>query len=229
MVNGFVGDPLVRGTIDAIDGKYQTECSGDLADILQQKHLFTCFSAFRKSIAARIRLRSRVPMEDAVRKWAQVGKLFACTNFYYRQRCYTSNNFLQHRELAEALLPFYSWSLFAYKMQHDDKVFSRTVYQRIFQKYFPEVSTIPHASDLPTNKRKHTVSRHTRKWARQMFPLMFSRERLAFLPRAWGIPIDLAGIMGLYRVEDGVLLLERLYLLEKRVRDAGLHVDWDAI
>lgn len=229
MVNGFVGDPLMRGSKDIFRGKYETEYAGDLADILQEIQLFTYFRAFRKDLAKRIQSRSRVPMEEAVRKGAQVGKIFAWADLYYRQRCYISNNFLQHRDLADALLPFYSWSLISYKFTHDYRLINRGVYDRIFRNYFPQVAAIPHSSDLPTNKRNSIVSRHTREWARHILPQLCGRGRLSLVSRTWGIPVDLAGIMGLYRAEDAIILLERLYLLEKKVRDAGLQIDWEAI
>jgi hypothetical protein len=229
MVNGFIGGSLMRGEADTIRDKYESECTGDLADILQEHHLFTCFRAFHKNIAEHIRLRSRVPIEEAVRKGSQVGHVFIWVHFYCRQRFYISNNFLQHRDLADVLLPFYSWSLLSYKFNHDSRVFSKDVYHKIFQSHFPQLAAIPHASDLPTNRRKRVVSRHTQRWARQLFPIMCGRERLALASRTWGIPMDLAGIMGLYRAEDAVFLLERLYLLEKKVRNAGLCIDWEAI
>jgi hypothetical protein len=62
-----------------------------------------------------------------------------------------------------------------------------------------------------------------------MIPLMFIRSRLSLVSRTWGISVDMAGIMGLYRVEGAIFLLERLCLLEKKVRHGGLQIDWGAI
>ena len=229
MVNGFLGGSTVGGEEDTINGRCEDEFADDLADILQEDYFSTWFRAFHRDVAKRIRLRSRVPMEDAVRKGSKTGRIFARADYYYRQRLYISNNVLQHRDISEALLPFYSWTLLSYAMAHNRKVLSREVYCRIFRNHFPQLAVIPLASDLPGNKRNCRASRHTRRWALQMLPLMFSRSRLSLVSRTWGIPVDMAGIMGLYRVEGAIFLLERLCLLEKKVRDGGLQIDWGAI
>lgn len=230
MVNGYMGDPFVRGTKDKISGKYETEWKEDLADVLQRHHLFTNFKILRKDIVKRIQERSRVPMEEAVKKGASIGKTFAWADFYYRQRFYISNNFLQHIEITEALLPFYSWELFAYKMEHDSGLFNRDIYHRIFQTYFPKLAKIPHSSDLPAKKHQHDrVARCTKEWARQIFPIICNKKWLSLLQKRRCILRNIAGVAGLRRAESSIFLLERLYLLEKKARDAGLDFDWECI
>ena len=230
MVNGFMGDSLMRGSKDTFLGKYETEWGGDLEDVLLRKHLFTNFTLFRREVVERIQMRARIPMEKAVQKGASIGKVFAWADFYYRQRYYISNNFLQHIEITEALLPFYSWELFAYKMEHDYKVFNRDIYHRIFQTYFPKLAKIPHSSDLPTKKHQYArVARCTKQWARELFPLIYDRKWLSLLQKRVSILYSVAGIAGLRRAESTIFLLERLYLLEKRVKDAGLDFDWECI
>ena len=230
MVNGFMGDSLMRGSKDTFLGKYETEWGCDLADVLQRKHLFTNFKIFRKNIAKRIKMRARIPMEEAVQKGSSIGKVFAWADFYYRQRHYTSNNFMQHLENTEALLPFYSWELLAYKVKSDYKVFNENVYRMIFHTYFPELAKIPFASDLPKKRYQHVrVARCTKEWARQIFPLIFNKKWLSLLAKRRCVPIDIAGIAGLQRAESSIFLLEKLYLLEKSARDADLDFDWECI
>ena len=230
MVNGFNGDSLIRATKDTFLGKYETEWDGDLAHVLQRIHLIADFGIFHKEIAKRIQRRSLIPMEEAVQKGARIGKVFAWTHFFYRARYYISNNFLQHIGITEALLPFYSWELFSYKMEHDNKLFNRDVYQRIFQTYFPELAKIPHASDLHTKRRRHVGSpRCVKQWARQLFPVMCKKNWLSLLMKKRCIPLDIASIAGSRRAESTIFLLERLYLLEKSVKDADLDFDWECI
>jgi hypothetical protein len=88
---------------------------------------------------------------------------------------------------------------------------------------------IPHASDLLIEKHKPRVARYTRQWARQIFPVMLDKKWLSLLSKRWGILLDLVGIAGFYRAEYAIFLFERLYLLEKKIRDAGLNFDWECI
>ena len=230
MVNGFMGDSLIRGSKDTFLGKYETEWGYDLAEVLQRKHLFANFKLFRREVVERIQMRSRVPMEKAAQKGASIGKVFGWADFYYRQRFYISNNFLQHIEITETLLPFYSWKLLAYKMEHDYKLFNRDIYHVIFLTHFPQLAKIPHASDLPTKKYHHFgVAKCTNQWSRELFPIICNKEWLSLLRKKLCIPLDLAGIAGLRRAESSIFLLERLYLLEKRMRDVGLDFDWECI
>jgi hypothetical protein len=229
MVNGFMGD-RIRGVGDTVMGKYEEEWNSNLADVLQQRHLHACLKMFRKDIAELIKMRSRVPMEDAVRKGSDIGRVFQWANYYYRQRQYISNNFLQHIGITEALLPFYSWELLSYKMNHDCRLFGRDIYNRIFKNYSPSLAHIPHAGDLPL-KKKHLfrVARCTKQWARELFPVLCNKNWLSLLQRENGMIRNMAGIAGLRKAEPSVFLMERLYLLEKKARESGLDFDWDGI
>lgn len=230
MVNGFLGGILIRGVKDTIKGKYEDEWEGDLADILQQSYLKTSLKMFRKDLAERIQMRSRIPMEDAVRKGSQFGKVFAWTNIYYHQPYYISNNFLQHIGITEALLPFYSWELLLYKMSHDTRLFTRDIFLGIFKNNFPKLAQIPHADDLRSKKiRLFGVARCTKKWAREIFPVLCSKDWLSLVQRKHGMMRNMAGIVGLRKAESSIFLLERLYLLEKKARETGIDFDWEYI
>ena len=231
MVNGFMGDSLMRGSKDTFLAKSETQWNGDLADVLQRKHLFNIFNIFRKDIAKRIKLRSRLPMEKAVRKAKKSGKAFAWTDFYCRQRHYISNNFLQHIQTSEALLPFYSWPLLRYKVDHDYAVFGPHIYDRIFQDHFPKLANIPHASDLEKkNLPRHIGARCTKRLARQLLRVMCHREWLTLLRRERAMPFSMAAATaGLRRGEHEVMTYWRLYLLEERLRDACVSFDWECI
>ena len=230
MLNGYMGDSLMRGSKDMFQGKYEEEWTGDFVEILQRKHSFISFIGMRRDIAQKIQMRSRLPMEQAVREGSEIGKIFGWADFYFRQRLYISNNFLQHLDFAEALLPFYSWKLLSYKMHHNSRLFSPEVYEQIFTKYFPVLSRIPRADTLPRKKSPHSnVANCTKQWARNLLPVMCSRKRLALLDRNWCAPRTLAGLAGFRRYEGTIRNFQRLYLLEETVRAAGLNFDWEHI
>jgi len=233
MLNGFVGDVFISGAINKVLKKYESEWKEDLADLLQRALSMYSFKVFRKlirkDIFERIRMRARPPMEKAVRKASNISKVFNWAYIYYRQRHYISNNFLQHIGIAEALIPFYSWSLVSYNMEHETKVFSRYIYQRIFQTHYPELAKIPHADDLASHKKPFRTARCTKQWAGQILPVLCSKNYLSILQKGLCLPLDIAGLAGLRHAERVIFLFKRLYLLEKQVKEAGLNFDWECI
>jgi asparagine synthase len=230
MLNGYMGDSLMRGSKDMFQRKYEEEWTGDLVEILQRKHSFISFIGMRPDIVQKIQMRSRLPIEEAVREGSEIGKIFGWADFYFRQRLYISNNFLQHLDFVEALLPFYSWRLLSYKMRHNSRMFRPEVYDQIFTKYFPVLSRIPRADTLPRKETPHSnVANCTKQWARNLLPVMCSRKRLALLDRNWCAPRTLAGLAGFRRYEGTIRNFQRLYLLEETVRAAGLDFDWEHI
>jgi len=230
MLNGFMGDILIRGYSDKFEGKYETEWEENLVGVLQRRYLKNVFRLFRKDITRRILVRSRIPWEKAVSEGAVGGKVFCWNEFYNIHRILVTNNFLQHIGQSEALIPFYSWPLLSYKMKHDYRVFNEDTYRRIFQRYFPELANIPHASDLPAKKRQYIgAARCTKQWAKQLLPVLCNKKWLSLLTKKLCIPLDMAFIAGLRRTESSIFVFERLYLLEKRIRDAGLDFDWECI
>lgn len=228
MLNGFMGDPLMRGSRDTILGKDETQWKHDLARALQRKHLAVSPKLFRDDIGQRIQDRALVPMEEAIRKGSETGRVIFWADTYYRQRYYISMNFLQNLGLTEALMPFYSWRLLDFKLSHESRLFHRGIYKRIFQRHFPALATIPHADELPKQGSRQTrIATCARTWARQLLPVLCKKNRLTLLSRKHCIPRMVAGIAGVRRAEGLILTVQRLYVLEKQMTDAGLDFDWE--
>jgi Glutamine amidotransferase domain len=235
IVNGFLGDSLIRGSNDKCAGRYEHECQGDLADILQRRHFAISLNLFRPEVASGIEARSRVPMEEAVKSGR--GRVFGWADLYLRQRYYISNNFLQHIGLAEAVLPFYTWPLLSYKMNGAYEVFNKDTYQGIFSRYFPTIAGIPHSSDLNRPKGRARRATTARRWAQRLLGPLFEKGRLNLLRRSTCVPLVIMGASRLtWRstrivpiVEDAILTCQRLYLLEERAREARLDLDWGRV
>ena len=230
MVNGFLGDSLMRGSHDRFLGKLETEWSGNLADTLQRQHFAVSFDIFREDIAKRIQMRSRVPMEQAVQKGSHLGRVVGWTDLYYRKRYYISNNFIQHIDQTEALLPFYSLALISYKMSYDYSVFNRDIYHRVFHSHFQAIASIPHASDLPHKQLQPSrVAKCIKLWARHL-PLTISNKNwLSLLSKNRCMLLAMAGMVGYRPVVSSIMAMQRLYLLEQRMRDAALDFNWECI
>ena len=257
MLNGFLGGIIIRGFDDTVDGKYETEWHEDPAHVLQRNFSlisvrFFRMKVFREDMAKRILVRSRLPLEELVQRGARMSKVVDLVNFYHKQRYHISNNFLQHLGLAEALLPFYSWELLAYKVAHPYRVFNDAVYAAIFQRHFPKLAHIPHSDwvrQARLKQRAHgltrglqdwwkgpqRVARCTRRWAQELLPIMRQNDWLNLLAKETCIPLAVLGRssfpQGVSRnlvpiVEKMILSFQRFYLLEKRVRESGMHFDW---
>jgi hypothetical protein len=229
MLTGFMGDPLMRGSRDTILGRDETHWKGDLATALQQKHLAVYPQLFKERIGQRIHDRALLPMEEAIRKGSETGKVIFWADTYYRQRYYISMNFLQNLGLSEALMPFYSWRLLHYKLSHESRLFHRGIYKSLFQKHFPGLSKIPHADELPKQAGRQTrIAKCTRIWAINLLRAMCNNE-LTLLSKKHCVPRVLAGMAGMSRVEGLVHTVQRLYSLERQVKEARLNFDWECI
>ena len=222
IVNGYLGDFLIRGARDTCLGRYEQDCNNNLSEVLQKHHKGANFRIFRSSIAKRILDRSRVPMDLAVEKWSKSGQSFIRADLYYRQRFYISNNFLQHLPLTEALLPFYSWELIDYKLCRDFSLFNNELYAHIFWNFFPRIANIPKSK----NEAHSSISEHTKKWSREFIPLISGRHRPSVVSGFRKLPWVIAGIVGASKVESTILLLKRLSMLEDRILSSGIDFDW---
>jgi hypothetical protein len=229
LLNGYLGGPLIQGSNDRYEGKLEPEWRGDVAGVVQQVLLMgASFDTFRPDMAQKILARARVPMEEAVKKGAETHKSLAYADLYYRQRFYFSNNFLQHLAYGEALLPFYTWDLIAYKVSHDYALFSQDTSVRIFQKYFPAIAHIPHASGLIRDS-ENGMARSTRRLAARLLPTLLNSKRLSLISRKRCLLLSLAATAGHPRAETTTLRLASLAMLEQRLIDAGVDFDWELI
>jgi hypothetical protein len=260
MLNGFMGGIIIRGFDDTLEGKYEDEFSEPLAGVMQRNFLSTDLTVFRlnifrRDIAKRILARSRQPLEELVRIGSPTAKVFNWAELYHRQRYYASNNFLQHLDVAEALLPFYSWGLISYKMAHPYRLFNDAVFAAIFRKHFPQLADITHSEYLRRERLQREghglgynvrewwnahrlVARCTTRWARHLLPIMGRKGWLDLLRKDVCVPVTILGStrfpQGINRhlvpvVEKLMLNFERLYLLEQRAREAGVDFNWEGL
>jgi len=104
--------------------------------------------------------------------------------------------------------------------------------------HFTGMAEIPHASDLNVNhhRRPVRVARCATRWARQLLAPLCKKNCLDLLAKEKCIPLVMLGASAapLSRrvasiVEDALLTFQRLYLLERRVRDAKLDFDWSRV
>ena len=233
LVNGFLGG-IIHGGMQTFHGKHEMEMERDLVDVLHQLHLHVGPKLFRNDIAQRIQGRNRVVMGRAVAQGSRLGKALGWTDVYYRQRSLISHTFVDHLDLAEAVVPFYCWRMLQFSLEYDSRLFSRATYESILERHFPALAGTRHAGDfLPRNQRYaggmpvFRVARQTRQWARDLVSVIRDRDRLTLLNKKRCLALALAGVAGLARAEPSVRTIERLRLLEQRLRDSGVDFDWE--
>jgi len=247
LVNGFLGGIVVRGHDDTLAGKNESEWGSELAAALQKAYLLTSFDVFREDIAQRVDEGSRALLQEIVNEGrSRIGKSLEWFNLYSRQRFYISNNFLEHIGVSEALLPFYSWDLLEYKVSLPYRVFNDDVFLTMFRKQFPPLADIVHSDDLQKQRgrwgepssgrldrwmalRKKRSSQTSARWARELLPVVRKGDWLSLLSRRRATLLLTAGLIRHPVSESAIFFMRRLYLLEQRIRGAGLEFDWQRL
>src|SRR5439155_20868386 len=135
VMNGYLGDSLIRGSHDCIQGRREAEFEWpELAIVIQRKYAAQAWAPLQLALlapglATRVRARALIPIERVVRETADGGRSFLLANLRLRQRFYIANNFLQHVDYAEAVLPFLSARLIRVKLSNPQLDFSKATYR----------------------------------------------------------------------------------------------------
>ncbi|MGE3934445.1 MAG: asparagine synthase-related protein [Rhodospirillaceae bacterium] len=229
-LNGFMGDSLVAGSKDRIDGRTEPEWGDDAAAALIRFHRIVRTDVFGPAAARALDGHARAFADRAVAAGRALGKVFAWADFYQRQRFYIANNFLLHLDAAEALTPFYQAPMLALKLGHAYGPFAPALHARLLQRFFPAYGAIPHAAAAGKAKAaRGRVSRFARRTAPGLAAALLQPGRLRFADRAHCLPRVLAAAAGHAGSEDVVMTLERLRRLEDRLAAAGLAIDWRSL
>ena len=234
-LNGFIGDPMIRGTLDRADKKLESETTEELPVAVQHinrlKHTHARFDLLEGDIVNHCDERATLEVwRRQMSRWTHTGHPFCATSFFVRQRHYISNNFLQHLDVAEAIVPFTAWEVLQYKFQNDASCYTWETYEALFKTYFPEIAHVPHNLKMgEKNDLDPTPSRCTKTWARALLKGMSNSGCLPLINRRKALPRLVGALVGRRDVELVALFLYRLFLFEGRLRRAGVAFDWDAI
>ncbi|MDB5293364.1 MAG: hypothetical protein JWL69_4605 [Phycisphaerales bacterium] len=233
-LNGFIGDPIVRGTIDRAEDKLERECKEDLAVVFQRtqrmKHTHARFDLLDPDIIAHCDDRTLSVWRRKLDRWRHTGHAFFGTNVFVRQRHYLSNNFLQHIDIAEAIVPFTAWEVIQYKLNHDSSCFRWETYEALFRTYYPEIAHVPHNSTMGMkNDLNPKPSSATKKWAAAVLAALARSGCVPIMSRRRSVPRLLGALIGRRDVEVVAQFAYRLVMLDQRMRRAGLAFDWRAI
>jgi hypothetical protein len=207
------------------------ETTEDLAQVLMRVHDAQAnrFDLLDPGFAAKVKESARRALETAVERGRPSGKPFLHVLFYNRQPYYIANNFLEHLDVSEAILPFYNAGLLKLRFSHDYSCFNWALYERLLRTQFPQIADIPHNSKLPVTSGIAKVSGRSRRWAVRLLSVLAQPGRLSMVSRRKAIPRLLGVVAGRRDVEVVAVFLWRLWLLEKRLREANLEFDWERV
>jgi hypothetical protein len=233
-LSGFFGDPIVRGSLDRLDKKLEHEITEDLADFYRQSflpsHKVARFDLLDPTLLKRSDERINAVLRRRFDQCMHTGHPILWVSLFAQQRHYMSSNILQHLHVAEAVSPFVNWESIQFKMQHDATCFSYDSYKKLLDRFFPQLSHIPHNSTLGAkNVRPSNPSRCTTQWARAVLSGLANPKCLPPLSRRKAIPRLIGAAMGRRDVEVVAMFLYRLFLLDQRLRKAGIEFDWNQI
>ncbi len=231
VVNGYMGDILVRGTGTPEDRAVEFEPDQTLVPSLTRRRRLPGlrFDLLEPSIEGRVEARAREAMHALIRRGREFGKPFLYSGLYGRQRCYVSNNLIQHLDLSRTIAPFYSWSLINARFANDYDCFWWQTYELLFARHFPKLARIRHAArgaGVILHRPTPTPSRCTRRWAARLLASLARPEFLPILSRKKAVTRLAGAVIGRSDVADAVLFLQRLHLLESRLRHANTSVNW---
>ncbi len=232
MINGFMGDAVLRGARDQWFEKTDRETTGDLADVLFRAYdsQVNRLDLLSEKTLARVKAQAIAPLRDWVDRGRPLGKPFIYLGLFNRHGLYVSNNFLQHLDWCEAILPLCTPGLIGLRFSHDYSCFGWDFYEYLIASRFPELQRIPHNSKLPRpDKAPAQVSRASRAWAAELLAVLARPGTLTLVNRRKAIPRLLGVLAGRRDVEPVARFLQRLWLLEKRCRQNNIPFDWSAI
>jgi hypothetical protein len=233
-INGFIGDPMIRGTLDRADKKLERDTSEDLPVAFQRihrlNHAHARFDLFNGDIIRHCDDRTLATWRKQMALWTHTGHAFAATSLFVRQRHYLANNFLQHRDIAEAIVPFAAFEVIQFKLGNDASCYGWETYEALFRTFFPEIAHIPHNTKMGSkNDLIPRTSRFTKGWAQQVLWGMTRSGYLSMLNRRKTFPRLVGALIGRRDLEVVALFAYRLLLLEQRLRHAKMAFDWNAI
>jgi len=229
-VNGFLGDNIFRGTHDTCFGRYADSFSEPLENVLARRHLSTRWQLYRRKFADAVKERTCGAFAQFTKSCKLASRVFGHFDFYARQRIYISNNFLEHSHLSKPLLPFYDWTLLQLKAGTSERIYGRDIYNYLFRAFFPEIADIPHSDDLKskgdTKTRVSLLGKHR---ALRFMTALAAPKFMPILSRKWCMPICVATLAGYLRAERFVFEIERLRLLEDKLRSTAIRFSWDEL
>jgi hypothetical protein len=231
VVNGFLGDRMIRGTMTRVGseffGKDEQRLSRD--EFVAAAHGLYAMKTNRLDVLdhrveKRVMQRARDCLRAVVEAAIQTGKPLAHTDLHTRHRFYLSNIFYHHLDEAEALLPFYCWELINVHTSHDIASYLPNNHELIFQRHFPALAQIPHSLHVEKTPAPLLASRHLRRWSREVLAAIVSGVLPAAHKRKMVMRLG-RGLLCNPAHQTEILFLHKLLAFTQRLGTCNLRLD----
>lgn len=231
LLNGYLGDLLMRGTRTQCGGKHEWEVEGELVD--QAYPDFDTMTYWWNLVEPKVgqgaRRKGRAVLSEMLSRDGGFGYAFRYADLYGRQRHYIANNVNQCLDECEFILPFLNFELMQLRFSVGRKVPGIDDFKKIFERFLPEIADVPHSSELDTGPTPdHRLGSNDRIWA---------YEVLKTLPRRGGSILTnlgsikaIAGNVWLGRhYPRAVHHMHRIHQFEGVCAHFGLRPDWRGV
>lgn len=228
MLNGFLGDSIVRGSHDRICGKLESEERQPIDDLLVQAHsMASGHHLLRPKVAASVRRLASLPLTGAIEASRDEHRACQWVDLTIRQRFYIANNFLLHLEHSEPLLPFYDSRLIRLKLSQAPASFGRSLYEEIFAALDPGLRFLSATDSSPVTSTSG-IPRYVRRMALSLLKVLLTPGAATFVERRKAVPRVIAALAGRTEMGGYVKYLYGIRLLEERFAEKGKSGDWPA-
>lgn len=228
VINGFLGDNLMRGSWDAVDGKTEDQFANDkLVPVMYRRHSQLPGYLFDKKLANGLADWAHAFLDRWMMPYYEVNRAFVMLDLQMRQRLYMSNNFLQHIDQCEPILPFATADLVQLKLSVGNGLLNLDTFRDAFDRHFPEVRGIPHSKEIAKrgSPRFRISTPSKRRRALQVLAALHDKEALRGFNRRVLLPRLAASVVD-GRQEFVADTAMRFLLLEKVADHLGVSLDW---
>lgn len=226
MLNGYLGDSLIRGSHDRIGGELESAHSGSAVDIeMRAQSMVGALHLLESTVAEAARRTARISVEEAVAVGSPYERVFQWVDLAIRQRYYIPNNFLLHRDLTEALLPFYDVRLIRLKLMQGSVGFGSDLYRTILRTVDPALADM----DRPAvgSRSPGGVPRSVRRMALANLGYLLGSSGGGPLQRGKTLVRMVAALAGRKGMEDYVKYVQGIALLESQTASLDPELEWD--
>lgn len=230
IINGYLGDIIIRDSLGQKFNKlYHDKSLLSFARFFSQNKALSVLMGQIKWLSLEKAALNLMMADFPPSLMAIVGLTEA--NLYLRQRSHIVNNFVEHLELAEAVLPLLQGAMIDFRLAHPNDFFNSELYKLIFQRHLPNLDKIIHSSDykLSSIYKFNYSSLLSRLSEDIMKHKLINGSALPFL--RWSHVFSrLAGYrLGRESCEYVVVRVNLLYMLEREVEEMGQTLNWKSI